>query len=93
MNTCGKNIFGIKHWWGRFEFTPGQGQIHIHFLAIRKKQNVLRLCHEILKQQDGKKKRDQFLAEWCQQHFGLTATVDDGFDSIDIPSNESPCRI
>ena len=41
MNSCGKNIFGIEHWWGRFEFTPGRGQIHIHFLAIRKNQNIL----------------------------------------------------
>ena len=88
-----EKIFGIAHWWGRFEFTPGRGQIHIHFLAIRKNQNILRLCHDILKQQHGKQQRDQLLADWCQQHFGLTATVQDEFDSMTIQSNESPCRI
>ena len=93
MNSCGKEIFGIEHWWGWFKFTPGRGQIHIHFLAIRKNQNILKLCHNTLKQQDGKKKRDQLLADWCQQQFGLTATVNDNFDNIVIPSSQSPCSL
>ncbi len=25
---------GIEHYWGRVEFTPGRGQIHLHMLDI-----------------------------------------------------------
>ena len=25
---------GLKHYWGRFEFAPGRGQIHVHLLGI-----------------------------------------------------------
>ena len=81
INSVGRAIFGIAHWWGRFEFTPGRGQIHIHFIAIRKDQSILRLCYQDLKNKDkGKQMRDNRLAEWASTHFGLTATVDDGFD-------------
>ena len=92
MNTVGREIFGIDHYWGRFEFTPGRGQIHIHFIAIRKDQSILRLCYQDLKDRvQGKKIRDKRLADWASKHFGLTATVADGFDELNIHPNESPC--
>ena len=92
INSVGRAIFGIEHWWGRFEFTPGRGQIHIHFIAIRKDQSILRLCYQDLKNKEkGKQMRDNRLAEWASSHFGLTAIVDDGFDQLNIEHKDSPC--
>ena len=34
LKTVGKKVFGIKHYWVRFEFAKGRGQIHVHMLAI-----------------------------------------------------------
>lgn len=93
MDTCGRLIFGIEHWWGRFEFTPGRGQIHIHFLAVRRHQNILKICYDMLKETNGNTNRDKYLAEWAHQHFGLTANVQDGFDQLQISTNNSPCTI
>ena len=31
LETVGKDIFGIKHYWIRYEFAPGRGQIHAHY--------------------------------------------------------------
>ena len=92
FETVGKAIFGIAHWWGRFEFTPGRGQIHIHFLATREDQNILRLCYQDLKDKvEGIAKRNDRLASWAKEQFGLTATVDDGFDERIIAAKDSPC--
>ena len=93
MKHIGVPIFGIAHYWGRFEFTPGRGQIHIHFLAIRKDQTIFRLCYEDLQKNDGKKKRDNRLAQWAHDEFGMTASVDNGFDCISTLPKDSPCSI
>lgn len=93
METVGKPLFGISHYWGRFEFAPGRGQIHIHFIAIRKDQGILRLCHEDLKKPDGKTKRDERLASWAAEQLGLTATVAMGFDERNVTSKDSPCSV
>jgi hypothetical protein len=90
--TVGKAVFGIEHWWGRFEFTPGRGQIHIHLLAVRRDQSILKLCFQDLKDKvNGKQLRDARLAEWAFKTFGLSATVDDTFDEMNIEPKDSPC--
>lgn len=93
MKHVGLPIFGIAHYWGRFEFTPGRGQIHIHFLAIRRDQSIFRLCFEDLKKNDGRRKRDERLAQWASDEFGLTATVDNNFDLRPTSPKDSPCSI
>ena len=35
--------------------------------------------------------RDNRLAEWAYNHFGLTAKVREGFDELIIEPKESPC--
>ena len=37
LETVGKTIFGIDHYWVRFEFAPSRGQIHAHLLGISSK--------------------------------------------------------
>jgi Helitron helicase-like domain at N-terminus len=93
LESVGTRVFGIKHHWGKFEFTPGRGQIHIHLLAIPFDHNIYRLCHEDLKQQDGKKRRNERLAKWASEFFGLTANVDEGFEDRIVGNDDSPCSI
>ena len=37
LETVGKKILKIEHYWVRFEFAPSRGQIHAHLLAISPK--------------------------------------------------------
>jgi hypothetical protein len=34
LKTIGLEVFGIKHYWGRFEFAKSRGQIHLYLLGI-----------------------------------------------------------
>jgi hypothetical protein len=36
MSTVVKMARGIEHYWGRVEFAPGHGAIHLHIVAISK---------------------------------------------------------
>ena len=45
LKTVGKAVFGIDHYWVRYEFAPGRGQIHAHLLAIPRDQSIYDLCH------------------------------------------------
>jgi hypothetical protein len=89
LETVGKKLFGIKHYWIRFEFAPARGQIHAHLLAIPDNFNIYKLCHHDLKQDNGEEKRTKRLAEWAEAKFGLTACVGTDFDQRTI-NNEIP---
>ena len=93
LETVGRDIFDIKHYWIRFEFAPGRGQIHAHLLAIPNNHDIYTLCHRDFKEEDGEKRRADRLAEWAEAKFGLTATVDPDFDSkcIGSESNGDQC--
>ena len=41
MNTVLKDALGIEHYWGRVEFAPVRGQIHLHMLGIAKDKAYL----------------------------------------------------
>ena len=47
----------------------------------------------VLKLKHGKVHRDQRLARWAKEKFGLTASVDEKFDSRQKPASESPCSV
>ena len=34
IKIIGLEVFGIKHYWARFEFAKSRGQIHLHLLGI-----------------------------------------------------------
>jgi hypothetical protein len=42
MKTVMKNALQIKHYWGRVEFAPGRGAIHLHVVAIGKDRVYLK---------------------------------------------------
>ena len=93
LNTVGKSIFGIKHYWVRYEFAPGRGQIHAHLLAISEDQAIYQLCHEDLKQIDGQQKRAQRLANFVQQHYDMTATISTGYDEITVEEGRQSLKM
>ena len=80
LESVGKEILDIKHYWIRFEFAPNRGQIHAHLLAIPNNNDIYKLCFHDLQQEDGEQKRANRLAEWAHNKFGLTASVGEGFD-------------
>ena len=41
IKTVIKEALGIEHYWGRIEFAPGRGQIHLHMLGIAKDRAYL----------------------------------------------------
>ena len=85
----------IWHWplMGTFQIYP-MSRTDSHSLSFH--QEVSKLSQTVPQHLETTRQNDtlrQFLAKWCQQHFSLIATDDDGFDNLVIPSNESPCRL
>ena len=93
LATVGREIFGIKHHWVRYEFAPGRGQIHAHMLAIPEDHSIFELCHLEVQSEDGPQRRADILSEWALDKFGLTATVTEGFDDIPLDKDKSPVHI
>ena len=93
LEMVGKEIFGIEHYWVRYEFAPGRGQIHAHLLAISRDNDIYADCYTVMQEQNGITTRAELLSEWAESTFGLTACVDDGFDEIEICKNASPVSV
>lgn len=95
LETVGKAIFGIKHYWVRYEFTPGRGQIHAHLLAISDDQDIYSIVHEANRNSapDDNEAKAKLLAEWAEQKIGLTACVNPGFDDIELDNETQPTTI
>ena len=41
MATVIKKALGIDHYWGRVEFAPGRGAIHLHMICIARDKAYL----------------------------------------------------
>jgi hypothetical protein len=93
LDTVGKHVFGIRHYWVRYEFAPGRGQIHAHLLAIPGDQSIYELCYAALRLRDGEAIRAKYLAEWAEKKLGLTASVSDNFDECEVDESNSPIQI
>jgi hypothetical protein len=73
LDLVGKPIYGIQHYWVRYEFTPNRGQIHAHLIAISSDNDVLYdATHHAYKMDDGEKLRAEILVQWAEGCFGLT---------------------
>ena len=81
-----------KHYWIRYEFTPGRGQIHAHFLAIADDQEIYKLAHDVFRQAEAvpNHTRGSIFAEWAEKKIGLTASVKDGFDDLELEKENMP---
>jgi len=91
LETVGKDIFGIDHYWLRFEFAPGRGQVHAHMIATTNKmEDMSALVYKIRSGAHACPSgctKDEFaasvLAQWAEQTLGLTAKVIPSPHSID----------
>ena len=75
LNTVGKQILGIEHYWGRIEFAKGRGQIHLHLLAILRKEVTRDLQDQL--NHGGRSHADQskLVGDWAERVFGMTSSV------------------
>jgi hypothetical protein len=72
LKTVGKKVFGIDHYWIRYEFAPSRGQIHAHIVAICNDKRVRFEMHE---HRFDDKAQAEVLAKWASEKFGLTAEL------------------
>ncbi len=72
LKIVGKKIFGIDHYWIRYEFAPSRGQIHAHLLAIC---SQCKLLTEYFALKEDKTAQAKYVAEWAKGTFGLTAEI------------------
>jgi Helitron helicase-like domain at N-terminus len=90
LSTVGKQVLHIDHVWGKYEFAPSRGQIHFHLLAISKKNKEnIKKCHTLIKD----KRNDelaQYLGEWLEDTVGLTASVDECANDINLKDCVNP---
>lgn len=72
LNTVGRQVFGIEHYWLRFEFAPSRGQIHAHLLAISPRyKHIFRVANKITDDDT----KAAYIAEWAETHFGYSSKV------------------
>jgi hypothetical protein len=74
LKTIGLEVFGIKHYWGRFEFAKSRGQIHLHLLGITDDATILN--KKLWKWRKNKKQKVKFIANWVRSKFNCTAEID-----------------
>ena len=92
MKTIGLHVFGLKHYWGRFEFAKSRGQIHLHLLGIVEGvANEKGIYQEVYNHRNDKAKQTEVLAKWARETFNLTASLD---SNIEVnSSNPNPCTV
>jgi hypothetical protein len=71
MKTVMKKVFQIEHYWGRVEFAPGRGAIHLHIMAIAKNKAYLQEFYNasLLHQ------KAEVLYNYAIHHLDMTADV------------------
>lgn len=86
LNTVGKEVLGIKHYFCRLEFAKGRGQIHAHLLAILRKEMMIDLQQQLRHKNMTSKDEASVVASWADHTFGLSSTMPS------IPENENDTR-
>lgn len=72
LETVGKNVFKIKHYYLRFEFAKGRGQIHAHMLAITFDNQYILEFHENYKKRKFCEATNTY-TEYARKRLKLTA--------------------
>ena len=90
MATVGKDIFGIEHYWGRFEFASMRGQIHLHLLGITADRSVNKTFYDL---RNDKSAQAKFLHEWSKGAFRYSAEVNmDVYQDVEVSRDDNPCQ-
>ncbi len=72
MATVIKTALGIEHYWGRVEFAPGRGAIHLHIVAIANDMAYLQDFFHAKTTED----KAAVVNKYAQEHLDMTADVD-----------------
>ena len=72
MSTVVKTALGIEHYWGRVEFAPGRGAIHLHIVAIAKDMAYLQDFYHAKTVED----KAAVVNNYAREHLDITADVD-----------------
>jgi hypothetical protein len=70
MDTFAKEVLGVKHYFIRFEFTEGRGEIHAHILAVANNTDVYQAAYDCA---DDESKRLDIFVRYAEDILGLTA--------------------
>ena len=89
LDTVGKKLLGIKHYWLRYEFAPSRGQIHAHLLAICDHRSIQEKCFEL---KDDRTELAKYLSDWMEKRMGMTASVPDLYDDEKLSKKEHPSK-
>ena len=71
MTTVVKEALGIEHYWGRIEFAPGRGQIHLHMLGIAKDRAYLDAFYSAKTEED----KANVIDIYARTHLDMTADM------------------
>jgi hypothetical protein len=89
MVAVGHDVFDIKHYWLRYEFSPSQGQqIHSHLLAICGDHSFNVAMHRL---KGNKVAQAKFLQAWSKKAYSYTAEVEQNFNELNIDKEDSAC--
>jgi hypothetical protein len=73
LENYAKEVFGIHHYYARFELAKIWRQIHVHILAmLGKKSNITELNDIVYKEIHDVKKQARVADDWMNNVFGLT---------------------
>ena len=75
-----KKMIDLEYYWGRVEFAPGRGQIHLHLLAIMKNKAYLQSLFDAKTDQE----KINVLERYATETLGMTADI----NVNDCPSSE-----
>ena len=92
MKHIGLKVFGITHYWGRFEFAKSRGQTHLPLLAIigdANKENGI--YDQLSKVKDDKPRQATIFVKWAREMFNTTAEVEECVSDND--EDYSPCKV
>ena len=70
LETVGKVVFDITHYWIRYEFAPSRGQIHAHMICVSKDQSMQEAMYIL---RDKENEQAEVLSEWAHRKIQLSA--------------------
>lgn len=82
METIGRNIFNIKHYYLRFEFAKGRGQIHAHMVAITTDLELLTEFYQVYCVQKKEDLGACLMEEYVQNVLSLTEEFEIEVDTM-----------
>jgi hypothetical protein len=74
LENYARDVFGINHYYARFEFAKSRGQIHVHLLAmLGQKSKIKELNQLVYEERQDPVKQAKVADEYLIEAYGLTA--------------------